>query len=229
MKRTPPLLHPIALMVGLVALLFVSGCDLLPESLSKPDPPSVKHTTVNEATVIDDLGMDIKPVNNSDVLENVTEVTEDTAALILTTPPAPISDIEPGAADDAPIEPFVDVTTDPDEVAYHLWVTGYLPMNYLTKDQAYKKGWNPEKGNLRDVAGKDAAIGGDRFGNREGLLPNAEGREWFECDVNYEGGTRGAERIVWSSDMLIYYTDDHYESFTQIFDPAKDEAPRSVQ
>lgn len=61
------------------------------------------------------------------------------------------------------------------------------------------------------------SIGGDRFGNREGLLPDAEGRKWYECDINFSGGFRGAERIVYSNDGLIYYTSDHYESFTQLY------------
>lgn len=61
------------------------------------------------------------------------------------------------------------------------------------------------------------SIGGDRFGNREGCLPEVEGRVWYECDVNYAGGFRGAERLLYSNDGLIYYTNDHYESFTPIY------------
>jgi len=61
------------------------------------------------------------------------------------------------------------------------------------------------------------SIGGDRFGNREGLLPDQEGRVWYECDVNYNGGYRGAERLVYSNDGLIYYTADHYQSFTRLY------------
>ena len=61
------------------------------------------------------------------------------------------------------------------------------------------------------------SIGGDKFGNREGLLPKEDGRQYYECDVNYQGGYRGAERIVFSNDGLIFYTDDHYNSFTQLY------------
>jgi len=61
------------------------------------------------------------------------------------------------------------------------------------------------------------SIGGDSFGNREGILPKKEGRKWFECDINYEGGYRGAERIVYSNDGLIYYTNDHYKTFVQLY------------
>ena len=59
-------------------------------------------------------------------------------------------------------------------------------------------------------------IGGDRFGNYEGLLP--DGHSYTECDVNtLEASSRGAERIVFSSDGLIYYTGDHYASFTLLY------------
>lgn len=61
------------------------------------------------------------------------------------------------------------------------------------------------------------SIGGDRFGNREGLLPKADKRQYYEADVNYEGGYRGSERIVFSNDGLIFYTGDHYDSFEQLY------------
>lgn len=106
--------------------------------------------------------------------------------------------------------------SDPEGVAAYLNAFGELPPNFITKNDAQSLGWDSGAGNLWDVApGK--SIGGDRFGNREGLLPAASGRTWYECDVNYEGGYRGAERIVYSSDGLIYYTNDHYASFTLLY------------
>lgn len=106
--------------------------------------------------------------------------------------------------------------TDPYQVAEYIYTYDRLPDNFLTKKEASNLGWKSEKGNLWDVTDK-MSIGGDRFGNREGLLPKEEGRIYYECDVNYEGGYRGAERIVFSNDGLIFYTDDHYESFTQLY------------
>lgn len=103
-----------------------------------------------------------------------------------------------------------------DEVALYLHEYGELPPNYLTKKEAQALGWDSSKGNLWEVA-PQMSIGGDVFGNREGLLPKKNGRTWYECDVNYQGGFRGAERILYSSDGLIYYTDDHYESFTRLY------------
>ena len=104
----------------------------------------------------------------------------------------------------------------PEKVAEYLHFYGHLPQNYLTKQEAKALGWDASQGNLWEVA-EGKSIGGDRFGNREGLLPEADGRTWYECDVNYMGGFRGAERLLYSSDGLIYYTDDHYASFTLVY------------
>ena len=106
--------------------------------------------------------------------------------------------------------------TSSDEVAAYLNAYGRLPENFITKDEAKALGWDSTLGNLNEVApGK--SIGGDRFGNYEGLLPEKEGRIYYECDINYNGGFRGRERLVWSNDGLIYYSGDHYESFTLLY------------
>lgn len=107
--------------------------------------------------------------------------------------------------------------TSKDEVALYLHAYGHLPGNYITKDEAEDAGWKTEGLDL-DEACPGKSIGGDRFGNREGKLPKAKGRTWYECDIGYEGGrSRGAKRIVYSSDGLIYYTDDHYNTFEQLY------------
>lgn len=102
-----------------------------------------------------------------------------------------------------------------EEVAVYLALYDALPDNYLTKKEAQKLGWVSSKGNLWNVA-YGCSIGGDRFGNYEGILPEKSGRRWTECDIGFEGDYRGAKRIVFSNDDLIYYTDDHYESFEQV-------------
>ena len=102
------------------------------------------------------------------------------------------------------------------EVALYINIYGELPENFITKKEAISLGWDSKEGNLWDVTDKKS-IGGDKFGNREGLLPKKEGRQYYECDINYEGGFRGAERIVYSNDGLIYYTDDHYKTFKLIY------------
>lgn len=103
-----------------------------------------------------------------------------------------------------------------DEVALYLHTYGHLPGNYITKKEAQNLGWDSKKGNLQDVApGK--SIGGSHFGNYEGQLPERDGRKYFECDLGYEGGYRGAERLIYSNDGLIYYTGDHYKTFEQLY------------
>lgn len=106
--------------------------------------------------------------------------------------------------------------TGKDQVALYLHIYGKLPNNYITKREAQDMGWDSSKGNLEEVApGK--SIGGSRFGNREGLLPEKDGRSYYECDIDYDGGYRGGKRIVYSDDGLIYYTEDHYKTFELLY------------
>lgn len=113
-------------------------------------------------------------------------------------------------------EPSEEATWDtPEDVARYYRDQGKLPPNFITKKEAQALGWVAAEGNLWEVApGK--SIGGDRFFNREGLLPEKEGRLWYECDMDYHGGPRGAKRLVYSNDGLFYYTDNHYKSFVEL-------------
>ena len=102
-----------------------------------------------------------------------------------------------------------------EEVALYIQTFGHLPSNYITKKEAQAAGW-PGGGLEKYCPGK--CIGGDYFGNREGLLPKAKGRKYTECDIDTLGAkSRGAKRIVFSNDGLIYYTDDHYETYTLLY------------
>ena len=102
-----------------------------------------------------------------------------------------------------------------DEVALYLHLYGHLPSNYITKKQAEKLGWS---GGYLEPYAPGKCIGGGRFGNYEGLLPEAKGRQYYECDIDTLGARkRGAKRIIWSNDGLIYYTADHYEHFTLLY------------
>lgn len=103
-----------------------------------------------------------------------------------------------------------------EDVAAYLNEFGELPPNYLTKKEAETLGWDNSEGNLWEVTDQ-MSIGGDRFGNYEELLPEAKGRVYYEADISYDGGFRGAERIVFSNDGLIFYTGDHYETFEQLY------------
>ena len=102
-----------------------------------------------------------------------------------------------------------------EDVALYLITYGELPVNFITKSEARELGW--EGGSVQKYL-EGAAIGGDRFGNREGILPKASGRQYYECDIDTDGkSSRGAKRIVFSNDGLIYYTEDHYESFILLY------------
>ena len=104
---------------------------------------------------------------------------------------------------------------EPQAIADYIFQHGKLPDNFITKKEAQKLGWDSSWNYVSDVApGK--SIGGDRFGNYEGLLPSKKGRQWYEADCYYTKGKRNAHRILYSNDGLVYYTDDHYESFTQM-------------
>ena len=108
------------------------------------------------------------------------------------------------------------IYTSKEEVAAYIHMFGHLPDNYITKREAEDLGWENREGNLWEVApGK--SIGGSRFGNYEGNLPEAANRKYFECDIDFEGGYRGAKRIIYSNDGLIFYTEDHYKTFEQLY------------
>lgn len=100
-----------------------------------------------------------------------------------------------------------------DDVIAYLIEFGHLPKNYKTKKEARALGWVSKEGNL-DRLWEDACIGGDVFRNYEGQLP--EGDRYYEADVNYEGGHRGPERLVFNEEGEIWYTPDHYKTFEKV-------------
>ena len=92
---------------------------------------------------------------------------------------------------------------------------GTLPDNYLKKKEAQKLGWEPLLGNLADKL-PGVLIGGDKYKNRDGRLPDAPGRVWYEADFDYTGGYRNDFRLLYSNDGLIFVTYDHYLTFYEI-------------
>ena len=123
---------------------------------------------------------------------------------------------EPDTPPEEASEPAEDgVYSSKDDVAQYIHIYGHLPSNFITKKDAEKLGW--QGGSLEPYApGK--CIGDSHFGNYEGILPEKEGRTYTECDIDTLGADkRGAKRIVFSNDGLIYYTEDHYESFELLY------------
>lgn len=98
--------------------------------------------------------------------------------------------------------------TSKDEVALYIATYHKLPSNYMTKSEA---------GDIASIytQANKASIGGDVFWNREGLLPRGDGITYTELDIDYNGVSRGASRIVYSSGFRIFYTSDHYDSFVE--------------
>lgn len=138
---------------------------------------------------------------------------------------APAESTAPVSADTEAVGPAAAVTEDGvystmEEVALYIHLYRHLPSNYITKKDAEALGW--PGGSLEPYApGK--CIGGSHFGNYEGRLPDAKGRKWTECDIDTLGAkSRGAKRIIFSNDGLIYYTEDHYEHFTLLYDGWED-------
>ena len=89
-----------------------------------------------------------------------------------------------------------------------------LPENYIKMSEAKSLGWIPREGNLNIVAPGKMVY--DEHQNRYGKLPSAPGRTWYEADINYKGGYRGHDRILFSSDGLIFVSYDHYKTYHEI-------------
>ncbi len=140
-----------------------------------------------------------------------TEEAEPTATPVPTEEPEPTVTPEPTATPAAAIDEN-GVYDSKKEVALYIHTYGHLPSNYITKKEAKALGW--EGGGL-DAYAPGKCIGGDYYGNYEGVLPEGD---YHECDIDTLGKSkRGAKRIVYDSDGDIYYTSDHYESFTQLY------------
>ena len=119
---------------------------------------------------------------------------------------------DPDCGEEPALDPDASYTTKED-VALYIYLYGCLPQNFITKNEARELGW--EGGGLEPFA-PGMCIGGDRFGNYEGILPKKNGRQYYECDIDFDGTYRNGKRIVFSNDGLIFYTEDHYETFEEI-------------
>ena len=109
-------------------------------------------------------------------------------------------------------------TTKGEEGAdWYMFYEGKLPDYYITKEEAVEEGWVQKKKNLaKAVPGK--MIGGGIYSNKDGKLPFAPYRIWYEADINYVEGKRNNERILYSNDGLIFVTYDHYKTFFELIE-----------
>ena len=190
----------------LSAALLLSACSTS-EPLQQGTADAPKQTMETEGSRT--TSKDAEPVQDA---ENTpaTESAKNTDASPATAEPAQTADNLPEDKLPAYGAYYYDLTN----VVLYIEVYGELPPNYITKAQARELGW--EGGSVENYK-EGAAIGGDHFGNFEGLLPDASGRSYTECDIDTNGySSRGSRRLVFSNDGLYFYTSDHYESFSQV-------------
>ena len=182
----------VSLLLALLLAMTLAACGAQSTETQVPDAPAQEETAL--------------PETPEEALPAPEEQTE-------AEPAAPPE--EEAEAPEEDMLPEDGTYTSAEDVALYIHQYGHLPDNFITKKQAEKLGW--QGGSLEPyVPGK--CIGGSRFGNYERLLPEKEGRSYTECDIDTLGASkRGAKRIVFSNDGLIYYTDDHYESFTLLY------------
>lgn len=188
----------LCLLLSLLIIFSLGACQEAAEVLDDAiELAGELNEIVEDANSLSDTG--VEPQSSETKTINGTGETSDT-----------------GADTQAPESQIIDengIYTTKEDVALFLYTYGHLPDNFITKSEARDLGW--EGGSLEPYApGK--CIGGDRFGNYEELLPT--GHNYYECDIDTLGAeSRGAKRIVFSDDGLIYYTEDHYESFELLY------------
>ena len=194
-KRSRLKVLPLILIISL--LLLFTGCQKQPSEAS-------------EATTLISLPTEAPDSTSTDA------ASQDTSQIAATAEKSDKSSAsEATSQSPSDLIPEDGTYTTKEDVALYIHTYGKLPQNFITKKAAKKLGW--QGGSLEDYApGK--CIGGDYFGNYEGLLP--EDKEYHECDIGTLGKSkRGAKRIIYSDDGYIYYTSDHYESFELLYEP----------
>ncbi len=204
----------------LVLALLISGCGKKPSSSETKAPETTPVTTEGSGNTSEETASaetEAPETGTEEINGLITETTLETAGL-------PVESNVPMGQSDVYDEPETEgLTVDEDgeytskeEVALYIHTYGHLPSNYITKSEAQKLGWDKSNGSLWRVT-DHKSIGGDKFGNYEGLLPKASGRQYYECDIDYDGVSRNAKRIIYSNDGLIYYTEDHYKTFELLY------------
>ena len=226
----------INIILSFVAVLFLGGCQKQfnfdsDNSVLVPDGIKINYESDVEFNINDGSNTqtqieadedeeDADEIEDNDSGESDDEDNEEPDEVIEETPSD--DEIEEVSEASEPEEDELTVSEDgeytsKEEVALYIHLYNHLPSNYITKNEAKELGWVSSEGNLNKVApGK--SIGGDKFGNREGLLPDKKGRVYYECDIDYVKGSRNGKRIVFSNDGLIYYTEDHYETYELLYE-----------
>ena len=203
MKKRKRSLWLILLLAAVLAFSLLTGCRK--GGAGEQDNSAALHSTVSEAQASQNTG------NDGDEGQELILYDEDDFQDSVYAEEEEQPEEKEESVQTAAIDEYGSYTTK-DDVALYIHTFGKLPPNFITKKEAQKPGWSG--GSLEPFApGK--CIGGNYFGNYEGVLP--EGK-YKECDIDTLGKkSRGAKRIIYSDDGRIYYTDDHYKSFTQLY------------
>lgn len=197
----------LSILLASMMLFCLVGCEGAKETID--DIVSIGSEIIDELDTEDDSSAAEQTTAATTQQTTTQATTEPTTAATTTEVPE-----EPPVENEQWLDPDGSYTTK-DDVALYIHLYGCLPSNFISKKDAQALGW--EGGSLEPYA-PGMCIGGSYFGNYEGLLPKKDGREYTECDIDTLGAkSRGAKRIVFSNDGLIYYTDDHYESFTLLY------------
>ena len=189
----------IILFIAFIAMLF------LPVGCNGSNNAYTTESTTDFIAIIDETALPTTVSTTESTTASTTELSEtETSTEEITT--------------EEPSEAVIDedgVYSSKEDVALYLYTYNKLPNNYITKKEAKSLGWTG--GGLDDYA-YGCCLGGDYFGNKEGVLPSKNGRKYFECDIDtLHKKKRGRKRIIYSNDGLIYYTEDHYESFELLY------------
>jgi len=122
------------------------------------------------------------------------------------------------AATGARLKLDLKTTQAANEVVDSLRATGQLPSNYVTQAEAMQNGWKPGKALNNTTPG--GQMGGDIYINKEGVVPSAPGRVWYEADIGLSNtmarSNQPGTRLLYSNDGLLYITTDHYKTVTSI-------------
>ena len=224
-KRLASVIKWMIPLIMAIALLFgTSGCG---KSAAQPEATTaafelVETTAAPQSSAAQQPGAPVmtspsqedKTISQSETAEETTEAFTEESEEETAAEAEEESEEEPEESPEASVTEDGEYTSK-EEVAEYIHLFGHLPSNFITKKEAKALGW--EGGDSLGKLAPGKSIGGDRFGNYEGQLPDEKGRKYTECDIDYKGKKRNAKRIVFSNDGLIFYTDDHYKTFEQLY------------
>lgn len=198
---------PVLLIFLSVLTLLFTACDVDSFAYINPDGSTVEYNT-NSGTVTYNEPEEVGIPDEEEIVDNKEAADKENAEVIDDT-----------VTEDTALTVSEDGEyTSKEEVALYIHLYNHLPSNYITKKEAQDLGWDSSQGKHLNKVAPGKSIGGDKFGNREGLLPKKDGRVYYECDIDYKKGSRNAKRIVFSNDGLIYYTEDHYETYELLYE-----------